>query len=96
MGSIELSPAAPLRCEQKYISSKVQDLMSLENHVVVITGGARGIGLALAFAVAEAGASVAIVDASPQPDENFDLLKTYGVKARYYRSAFSILHQYLC
>lgn len=71
--------------DERYITTKVQDLMSLKDHVIVITGGARGIGLALAFAVAEAGASVAILDASAQPDEKFQLLQTYGVQANYYK-----------
>lgn len=84
MGSIDQTSTPPN--EERYIATKLSDLMSLENRVVVITGGARGIGLALAFAVSEAGASVAIIDASPQPDEKFKLLESSKTnKAKYYR-----------
>ena len=83
MGSIDQTFAPPM--EERYITTKLADLMSLENRVVVITGGARGIGLALAFAVSQAGASVAIIDASPQPDEKFRLLEKSANKAKYYR-----------
>lgn len=84
MGSIgDNSPAN--RVDNGYLSRSVQDLMSLAHRVVVVTGGARGIGLALAFAVAEVGASVAIIDAAAEPDPDFTLLQTKGVKARYYK-----------
>jgi hypothetical protein len=68
-----------------YLHCHVADLFSLQDRVVVITGGARGIGLTLAFAVAEAGGLVAVIDASPAPHEHFEILKQRVTKARYYQ-----------
>jgi sorbose reductase len=70
-----------------YLEHNVLDLFSLKERVVVITGGARGIGLALGFAVAEVGGSVAIIDAAPTPHDHFQKLKTI-CKAEYYQYAF--------
>ncbi|KAH6867524.1 hypothetical protein B0T10DRAFT_534202 [Thelonectria olida] len=69
-----------------YQAATVFDSLSLRGRVVVITGGAKGIGLALGFAVAEANASVAIVDAAPEPDPAFAKLKQMSPKAGYYQS----------
>lgn len=74
------------RSNDTYLTSNVFDLFSLKGHVVVITGGARGIGLALAFAVAEAGGQVAILDAQEKPHEHYEKLKDICAKAEYYRS----------
>lgn len=52
---------------------------------MVITGGAKGIGLALAFAVAEAGGQIAIVDASPEPHKNYARLERSCSKLGYYQ-----------
>lgn len=68
-----------------YLTSNIFDLLSLNERVVVITGGARGIGLALAFAVAEAGARVAIVDSASEPDMNYVKLKKICSELRYYQ-----------
>ena len=40
----------------------MRDLLSLEGKVTVVTGGARGIGLALARGCVEAGGDVAVLD----------------------------------
>ncbi|KAJ4243822.1 hypothetical protein NW762_014699 [Fusarium torreyae] len=72
--------------EDDYQTANVFDLLSLKQRVVVITGAAKGIGLALAFAVAEAGALVAIIDAAPEPDAAFAKLERMSPKAGYYRS----------
>lgn len=69
-----------------YLRRSVQDLFSLEGRVLVITGGARGIGLAFAFAIAEVGGNIAIFDALEQPHEHFDKLeRDYNVKVKFYR-----------
>lgn len=57
---------------------------SLRGRTALVTGGARGCGLAFAQGVAEAGADVAIFDVI-QPDEAFHALgERYGVRAVYY------------
>lgn len=57
-----------------FLNRSVFDLLSLAKRSIVITGGARGIGLAFAFACAEVGASVAILDLSDQAHPHFDEL----------------------
>ncbi|KAJ5257239.1 hypothetical protein N7478_013343 [Penicillium angulare] len=58
---------------------------SLQGRTALVTGGARGCGLAFARGLAEAGANVAIFDVI-LPDESFGLLeKEFGVKAAYYK-----------
>ena len=74
------------RSNDTYLTSNVFDLFSLKERVVVITGGARGIGIALAFAVAEAGGHVAIVDVAEKPHEHYEKLKDICGKLQYYQS----------
>lgn len=70
-----------------FLHRRVQDLFSLKGRTIVVTGGARGIGLSFGFAVAEAGGDVAILDALSEPHEHFyKLEKDYGVKVRLYKS----------
>src|SRR5690606_13162475 len=54
--------------------SHVHDLFSLKNKTVVITGGARGLGLSFARACAEVGANIAALDLLPTPHADFALL----------------------
>lgn len=69
-----------------YLSRTVQDLFSLRRRVTVITGGGRGIGLALGVACAEAGSHVAVIDHSDVPHEHFHMLqKDYGVNVKFYK-----------
>ena len=68
-----------------FLRRTVQDLFSLKNRTVVITGGARGIGLALAFAVAEVGGNVAIIDVLKDPHPHYEKLKQFDVKVRLYK-----------
>lgn len=77
------------RDADSFLRHNVFDLFSLKERTIVITGGARGIGLAMAFAVAEAGANVAILDALSEPHEHYQKLKDgYHVKVE--------LYQYYC
>jgi sorbose reductase len=74
------------RSTDAYLTSNVFDLLSLKDRVIVVTGGARGIGLALAFAVTEAGGQVAILDASDEPHDHYQRLKSVASKVEYYKS----------
>lgn len=74
-----------------FLTSTIQDLLSLKGRTIVITGGARGLGLAFAFAVAEAGGNVAIIDFLDKPhDHYYKLEKDYGVKVKLYKYVFTL------
>jgi sorbose reductase len=68
-----------------FLKRSVQDLFSLAGRTIVITGGARGIGLALAFAVAEVGGNVAVVDVLSEPHPHFQKLKEFEVEVKLYK-----------
>lgn len=61
--------------DDKYKSRTVHELLSLKGKTTVITGGGRGIGLALARGCVEAGGNVAVLDALPAPHEDYNELK---------------------
>ena len=54
---------------------------------VVVTGGNRGIGLAMSHAAAQAGANVAVIyrGSKDAPDVAKDIAKQYGVNAKAYQ-----------
>jgi len=56
----------------------------LQGRTALVTGGARGCGLAFAQGLAEAGADVAIFDVIPPIDAFSEIEKTYGVKTKSY------------
>ncbi|CRG87929.1 putative oxidoreductase C1739,08c [Talaromyces islandicus] len=58
---------------------------SLRGRTALVTGGARGCGLAFSHGLAEAGANVAIFDVI-EPDPTFyDIEKNWNVRAAYYK-----------
>ncbi|TVY78570.1 L-xylulose reductase [Lachnellula suecica] len=57
---------------------------SLKGRTALVTGGARGCGLAFAKGLAEAGADVAIFDVIPPVQAFFEISKKYGVKTKHY------------
>lgn len=69
------SPNVVKKSTDGFLHRTVQQLFSLEQRTIVITGGGRGIGLAFAFAVAEVGGNVAILDVSDEAHPHFHLLK---------------------
>jgi NADPH:quinone reductase-like Zn-dependent oxidoreductase len=58
---------------------------SLKGRTALITGGARGLGLAFAQGLAEAGADVAIFDVGEPNEAFFEIEKLYGVKINNYK-----------
>lgn len=68
-----------------FLRRTVWDLFSLKGRTIVITGGARGIGLALAFAVAEVGGNVAIIDVASEAHPHFKQLEQFDIKAKLYK-----------
>lgn len=71
----------------RYLNHSVSDLLSLKGRTIVITGGARGLGLAFTLACAEQSGNVAVLDAADAPHEHFyDIQKKFDVKLEYYKS----------
>ncbi|KAK6379434.1 hypothetical protein LTS17_006352 [Exophiala oligosperma] len=68
-----------------YRQHSVQDLISLKGKTAIITGGARGLGLAIARGCAELGANVAALDVLLEPSKEFaNLTSDLDVTAKYY------------
>ncbi|OBT73468.1 hypothetical protein VF21_07290 [Pseudogymnoascus sp. 05NY08] len=68
-----------------YRKTHVSQLLSLASKTVVITGGARGLGLSFARACAEVGANIAAFDRLDTPHSDFALLESEcGAKAKLY------------
>ncbi|KIW89330.1 uncharacterized protein Z519_10184 [Cladophialophora bantiana CBS 173.52] len=90
MSTANTPPATRLGAsdEDAYRMRSIQDLMSLRDRVTVVTGGARGIGLALARGAAELGSDIAVLDILEKPSDAFlDFEKGLGVRAKYYRTS---------
>ena len=71
------------------MSSSIPEILSrflVKGKTVVITGGARGLGLNFGIGLAQAGANIAAVDISDQPSEAFKTLSQYGGKYEYYKA----------
>lgn len=65
---------------------KITDRFSMKGKTVLVTGGGRGIGLAICKAVAQLGGNIAVLDALAQPSKEFhNLSNDYGIKATYER-----------
>lgn len=57
---------------------------SLKGRLALITGGARGCGLAFAQGLAEAGADIAVFDMIPVSDAFAQITKDHGVRTKIY------------
>lgn len=65
---------------------KLTDRLSMKGKTVLVTGGGRGIGLAICKAIAQLGGNIAVVDALPQPLKDFhELSDDYDIRAMYER-----------
>lgn len=88
MNGTLVQPKHVLRADADgFLKHNVLDLFSLDGRTIVITGGSRGIGLALAFAVAEVGGNVAIVDILSEPHPHYRKLEKFDVKVKLYKYA---------
>lgn len=59
---------------------------NLRGRTAVITGAARGLGLAFAEALASAGCNVAVIDIMPKPsDALYELQSKYDISVKYYQ-----------
>lgn len=59
----------------------------MKGRAVVVTGGARGIGLAISKAIAELGGDIACIDIASEPSPEFNEITTkHGTKAIYKRA----------
>ncbi len=71
------------------MSSSTSDVLSrflVKDKTVVITGGARGLGLNFGIGLAQAGANIAAIDVSDEPEPGFAALSQYGGKYKYYKA----------
>ncbi len=71
------------------MTSSAPEILSrflVKDKTVVITGGARGLGLNFGIGLAQAGANIAAIDISDEPSEGFSALAQYGGKYQYYKA----------
>lgn len=81
-----LSPETEVQDQRdRFLTENVLDTFSLKDRVIAVTGGAQGIGLALAVAATQAGAKVAILDAAERPHDDYQKLKEISSELRYYQ-----------
>jgi sorbose reductase len=75
--------------DDAYKRRSIQELLSLKGKTTVITGGGRGIGLALARGCVEVGGNVAVLDALSEPHPDFKEMQTEfpDSQIQYYRQA---------
>ncbi|KAK9462059.1 uncharacterized protein V1516DRAFT_673640 [Lipomyces oligophaga] len=82
-------PAEPLpKCSPPADSVSALSLFSLSSKIAVVTGGAQGLGFAMATSLCSAGlAGIAILDLNQQVGEAAasNLAKTYNVRAQFYK-----------
>jgi sorbose reductase len=65
-------------------SLKLTDRLSLANKTIVVTGGGRGIGLAISKAIAQLGGNVAVLDALPEPHPDFRAISSeHNIRTSY-------------
>jgi len=65
---------------------KITDRLNMKGKTVLVTGGGRGIGLAICKAVAQLGGNIAVLDALPQPAKEFHALSNdHGIETIYER-----------
>lgn len=65
----QTNTAPTAEAKTQYGQDTVPNLLSLRGKTIAITGGARGLGMAVAYAVVESGGHVACLDLLPVPSE---------------------------
>ena len=79
-----LTAAQPLSTTNTMNTSYLQQTFGLDQRTALVTGSARGIGLAIASALGQAGARVVINDIAPEPCEQaVASLRAAGIDARH-------------
>ncbi|GAQ38261.1 hypothetical protein ASPNIDRAFT_51461 [Aspergillus niger] len=86
--AIDHTTPAVSESAQPSVVGRTNDLFSLGNRTIVITGGGRGLGIVLAGAVVEAGGDVVCLDLLPEPSAEEwasvqKLAAARGLKATY-------------
>lgn len=71
------------------MSNSVPEILSrflVKGKTVVITGGARGLGLNFGMGLAQAGANIAVIDINEEASEGFKTLLQTGGNHKYYQA----------
>jgi len=76
--------SASVRRREDISEIKVSDRLNLNGRNILVTGGGRGIGFAVCKAIAQQGGNVAVLDALPEPVEEFhQLASKHSIKTSY-------------
>lgn len=65
----QTNTAPAVEVTPQYGQDTVPNMLSLRGKTIAITGGARGLGMAVAYAIVESGGHVACIDLLPAPSE---------------------------
>jgi sorbose reductase len=76
--------ASTMRLRDPAADVRITDRLNMKGKTVLVTGGGRGIGLAICKAIAQLGGNIGVLDALPQPAREFHALSAdYGIDVIY-------------